>query len=105
MNAFLLFLSRTQSASTAAQDNRKQKTRPRRWMARLVSLLKFMTYQPDKPIVCENCNHELEGVAADYVIPKIKGVASYAEDQCEYCDWEFSAQTNTDGTIDVESLG
>lgn len=74
-------------------------------MARLVSLFKFMTYQPDKPIVCENCQEKLEGVAGDYVIPKKTGAASYATDQCGYCDWEFSAQTNTDGTIDVESIG
>lgn len=59
-----------------------------------------MTYQPTDTPRCEECQRELEGIASDYVVPKSIGQTSF--DQCGWCDWEFSAQRNKDGTIDIE---
>ena len=60
-----------------------------------------MTYKPTEIPHCEECQRPLEGPASDYVIPNSIGEASF--DQCGWCDWEFSAQRNKNGTIDIEA--
>jgi len=59
-----------------------------------------MTYQPTDTPHCEKCQRDLEGQASDYVIPGSVNKASF--DQCGWCDWEFSASRNKDGSIDIE---
>lgn len=63
-----------------------------------------MTYKSGQKIVCEKCNETLDDPVDDFVIPGRVGSKSRSDDQCGYCDWEFSVERNKDGTFDVEAI-